>query len=237
MEPSDLQAVETLKNLSDKATKKTIKAKTPALISLDGVESLFTDKKEIALANNLYKKYIKDYNLETTSDKNLLRQLIYLEVFHHRLQDMANDFNAEDGAVPTEIIESLHKNLNQILSLKEKLGLTRDKKEEIQTDAFKALELLKKKFTIHRENNQASRTLICPHCGKMVILVIRTEAWEAKKHPFFKDRVLGNEHLIKLYQSGKITKEDVGKVLDCSSSYVDWLITKWSLGINNNINT
>ena len=47
--------------------------------------------------------------------------------------------------------------------------------------------------------------------SEMVMLKIRTEAWEAQKHPFFKDRVLYNKHLVKLYQSGIISKEDVSE--------------------------
>jgi len=39
------------------------------------------------------------------------------------------------------------------------------------------------------------------------MLKIRTEAWEAQKHPFFKDRILANKHLVKLYKDKKITKK------------------------------
>jgi len=195
------------------------------------VVEFFQDSAEIALAKELQAKYLADYDLETISDKQLLRQLIYLEVFHiTRLQKSANDFHATNGVIPIQLVDSLHKNINQIVTLKDKLGLTKDKEEELlQSDSYKALELLKKKFKVWRENNQASRTIICPHCGKMVMLKIRTEAWEAQQHPFFKDRLLGNSHLIALYKDKKITKEDVGKILEVSPDYCDWLLNKWPL--------
>jgi hypothetical protein len=51
-------------------------------------------------------------------------------------------------------------------------------------------------------------------------------AWEAQKHPFFKDRILANPHLMHMFKEGKITKHDVAKVLMTSLDYVDWLIKK-----------
>jgi hypothetical protein len=66
----------------------------------------------------------------------------------------------------------------------------------------------------------------------MVMLKMRTEAWEAQKHPYFKDRLLGNEQLIRLYKLGKLTKEDVASVLGTSPDYTDWLINKWRVDID-----
>jgi len=57
-------------------------------------------------------------------------------------------------------------------------------------------------------------------------LKIRTDAWEAQNHPFFKDRVLANKHLLKMYLDKKISRKDVALVLDCSSDYIDWMIKK-----------
>jgi DNA-directed RNA polymerase subunit RPC12/RpoP len=210
----------------------TDKADLPELVSKRtlklGVDGLFTDKEEIKLAKELEKKYLSEYTIESVSDKNLLYYLIYLEVLHTaKLQKAANEFTASNENLPTWLLDSIHKNINQIIEIKDKLGLT--KKEEVANDAYKSLEMLRKKFKLWCENNQASRTLVCPHCSQMVMLKIRTTQWEAQKHPFFKDRLLGNEHLIRLYKQGKLTKEDVANVLGTSSQYTDWLITKWSV--------
>jgi hypothetical protein len=66
----------------------------------------------------------------------------------------------------------------------------------------------------------------------MIMLKIRMESWEAQKHPFFKDRLLGNEQLIRLYKLGKLTREDVAAILGTSADYADWLINKWSVDVN-----
>lgn len=194
------------------------------------ISSMFTDKNERKLAKELLNKYLKDYVIETISDKNTLIQLVYLEILHtYRLQTLINSTYKDTSNIPLQLVDTLHKNINQITMLKEKLGLSKGKKEEAQSEPFKALQLLKKKFKQWRENNQGSRTIICPHCAKLVLLKIRTEAWEAIGHPFFKDRILGNEHLIRLYKEGTIKKEDVAKVLCVSDDYIDWLIKRWKI--------
>lgn len=63
----------------------------------------------------------------------------------------------------------------------------------------------------------------------MVLLKIRTDKYDAIKHPFFRDRILTNEHLLKIYKEGKITKEDVAKVLGTSNDYVDFILDKYYL--------
>jgi hypothetical protein len=61
----------------------------------------------------------------------------------------------------------------------------------------------------------------------MNILLVKPDAWESQKHPFFSDRILGNEHLIKLYNEGKVSKEDLALIFEVSSDYIDWLVNKW----------
>jgi hypothetical protein len=56
---------------------------------------------------------------------------------------------------------------------------------------------------------------------------MRTSAWEAQAHPFLKDTVLANEHLIDLYKNRKLSKEDVALILGTSADYTRWLISKW----------
>jgi len=55
---------------------------------------------------------------------------------------------------------------------------------------------------------------------------MKTEAWESQKHPFFRDRVIYNKELFKLYHEGKIGKKDVAAVLETSEDYIDWVINK-----------
>jgi ribosomal protein L37AE/L43A len=94
-------------------------------------------------------------------------------------------------------------------------------------DGFAYIQKLKEKFLRWESENQGSRTMVCPHCSKMMILRVKPDVWEAAKHPFFKDKILANPHLVKLYKAGKLSAEDVGLVLSASPAYVEWLVRRW----------
>jgi len=190
------------------------------------VENMFIDREEKKEARSLLKKYLNHYSFEHISEKNTVKQLVFLEVFHNRLQRELNTYHKEAQPAPPKTVESLHANLNQISALKNQLGIRKDKEKHSQSDAYIALETLKKKFKKWREENQGSRTLSCPHCGKLIMLRIRTDIWEAQRHPFFVDRFLANKHLMTLLKEAKISKLDVARVLDVSVDYVDWLLDK-----------
>lgn len=199
---------------------------------------LLTSEKKWALAR--FENYKASYHIESLSDLQLLEELVFREALQERYkkkiaklakparkrkktQDDKDKPKVTTEVVPKYVINALDENLDKILIIKEKLGLFEEKKGE---DPFQYIQRLKKKFKKHREENQGSRTIICPHCSKMVMLKIRTKAWEALKHPFFKDRWLANKYLWKLYKEGKITKEDMAEVLHCPTDYVDWLDEK-----------
>ena len=190
------------------------------------VESMFTNTKEKKEARKLLLKYLNNYTFENISEKNTVKQLVFLEVFHVRLQDELNVYSAEAQPTPIKTVEAMHGNLREISLLKAQLGIRKDKEKTFQSDAYLTLETLKKKFKNWREENQGSRTLSCPHCGKMVMLKILTDVWEAQKHPFFIDRFIANKHLMMLLKEGTITKRDVAKVLETSQDYIDWLLDK-----------
>lgn len=185
----------------------------------------FSKKEERKFAKGLLDKYLADYTIETISDKNTLKDIIYLEVLQTRLEDKLNQFFDEDlKAIPLDLIELLHKNTDAISKLKATLGLNKGKDKQ---NSFDALEHLKKRFKKWRDNNQASRTLKCPYCTKFILLKISTEAWEAMKHPFFKDTVIYNEHLFAhLNEQVVIDRDFIAKVLTVSPDYVDFIINK-----------
>ena len=87
------------------------------------MRDLFSDNKEKKLAIELVDKYLGDYVIETVSDKNTLKQLIYLETLHTRLSDNLNTFKTEDKIPPPQLIDALHKNVTHITTLKNQLQL------------------------------------------------------------------------------------------------------------------
>ncbi len=212
------------KKLSDRELTAKTEMVINAVDSKIDIDKLFTEKKEKKLAKELLRKYLKDYIMETVSDRNILSQLIYLEVMQFRFQKDANKFHKESKAMPAVLVNQIHENIRMIVDLKKLLDDTSGKKD----DETKVLTKLKRKYKIWLKENQLHRTMVCPYCGKMVLLKIKTDCYDAVKHPFFRDRVLTNEHLMFMYLNNKITKLDVAKTLGTSEDYVDWLISKYS---------
>jgi hypothetical protein len=182
-------------------------------------------KGEKRWANNQFKSYRERYHIENFSDLEILSELVFRETLQQRTKKKIEKFTSKgkgkdnNTVIPQHLLSFLDENLERILTLKEKLGLFEDK----TTDPFQHIQTLKKKFKKWLSENQGSRSFPCPHCSKMIMLKIRTDKWESKKHPFFKDRILANKHLWEMYKEGKITKEDVAKVLGTSDRYINWL--------------
>lgn len=183
---------------------------------------------ELKPAKKSFNDYRKRYHIDSLSDLHLLEELVYKETLLQRTKEQIskateNKRLKDANYVPTHLHQVEDDMINTIVMLKERLGLF---KAQDNQDPFQYIQTLKKKFNKWMEENQGSRTFPCPHCLQMIMLKIRTDIWEAQKHPFFKDKILSNEKLWKLYKDGKITKLEVAEVLGTSEAYVDWLERK-----------
>jgi len=181
-------------------------------------------------AHYKFEEYREHYHLTQYSDLQLLEDLVYNEYCADELKKkmikVEAKYKKEDKefTTPTYLISSMKTLMDQILLIKDKLGMFSDKKNK---DGFDYVQLLKDKFKKWEEENQGSRTFVCPHCAKMLMLHVKPDVWEVQEHKFFRDKILTNDHLIKLYKDQKITKTDCAKILGVSSAYIDWLIQKW----------
>lgn len=186
----------------------------------------FTSRAERRLAESLLSKYLSEYEIVTVADKNALQQLIYLEVLHVRLQEKLDDMYSKDiKAIPQDIVYTMHQNSTAILKIKDTLGLNRAKQEKL--GFYDAMAHLQRRFGKWLESNQASRTIKCPHCQEHVLLKMRTEAWEALKHPWFKDNMIYNQHLFNNYgRKVTINDEFIAACLGTSKDYISWMIAK-----------
>jgi len=185
-----------------------------------------------------FEEYTQIYHITQFSDLQLLESLIFYEIAEERMKISIDEKKTafekknkelpekdqKEYSIPTYIHDALNSNLEQILILKEKLGLINANTGD---DVFKHFKILENKFKIWCEENQGSRTFTCEHCSKTNVLYIKPDVWESQGHKFFKDRILCNEHLIKLYKEKKISAEDVSSVLGTSPAYTSWLIKKW----------
>lgn len=196
------------------------------MFEFDGVGLNSTEKK---WGKKRFEAYKERYHIDNLSDLQLLSELVFREAIQNRTKQQIETYTnskttSDKPKIPSNLLSALDENLDKILSLKKELGLLQEVKGD---DPFKYVQQLKKKFKKWLEENQGSRTIKCPHCSKMIMLKIRTDKWEVKKHPYFKDSILTNKHLVKLYKEGKLTKEDCAKILGCSKFYIDWLVEKW----------
>lgn len=189
------------------------------------------DTNEKRLGHKKFKDYIEKYNISSLSDLSLLEELVYLELLADKIkvniaekQEKCIVDNKEFN-VPKFLIDSMNVNFEQIIAIKDKLGMFENKDGN---DGFAYIQKIKEKFKRWEEENQASRTMVCPECSKMILLRIKPEVWEIQKHPFFQDKLLANKHLVVLYKAGKITAEDVGLILETSPAYTNWLLKRWN---------
>lgn len=194
-------------------------AKEKEAQELSSIEWIGLSKKEKEKATEKYKQYREKYNISKLSDTEDLKTLIQTEIIIERIQEK---IGAEERIPKKGIIDSLTSLQRQVNELKARLGLhTEDKKND-----FDRIQLLKKKYRKWMDENQLSRETKCPNCSKVFLLRMRTDKYEPQKHPYLKDNILCNEHLLKLYKEQKITKEDVANVLGCGVFYVDWILNK-----------
>jgi len=200
---------------------------------LADIKSLFTDPDEIKECEKSLAKYMSDYIPETVSDINILRSVIYLEIFNKKLQKKLDDFEKVDNRSIININELILKNLEKILKLKESIGMTKDKKSTERGSLEEKISLWKKQFDLWLRNNAASRYRVCPHCGQDIMLRIRMDKWDLVKHPFFKDRILHNKTLmdayIKFINGKPVIADDnfISNVLEASPDYLKWLTDRF----------
>ena len=188
--------------------------------------------KEHKWAKKRFLEYQDNYYINRFSDKQLLEELVFFEAIQERykakITELAETKVETDGKKRTEVVSksilnSISDNLEQIVNLKEKLGLLdKDDMNEAEAESLKM-----KKFQKWMAQNQACRETKCPHCSKMILLTIRADKYDSKKHPYFWDRHLVNISAWKLYWQKKITKLELAKVMlgeeTTLPDYIDWV--------------
>ena len=187
---------------------------------------------EQTLGREKFVQYRKNYpQLNKLSNLQLLEELVWLECLQERYKTQVGIVtkpkpDKDTGELkieplPKYLSDSVAANLEQIMTLKTKLGLFEDQKT---LDAFKDMEELKKKAAEYRKTHPLSFKCTCPFCTKIFFLKRRTDSYEPFKSPFYADdKILKNDELHSLYKQGIITKEHEAKVLGVSPDYIDWL--------------
>ncbi len=179
---------------------------------------LFTDEKEQKLAETRFRNYIESNELESSSDLDTLKSLVYNEIFEQRIQGELNKLASDGKYPPDKLIKSLVEVQNQKASLKVKLGI--DKKED-ESDDLSALQLLQKRVEKHINQNRAEFTIFlgweCDKCGfkdqESYLLYKPIKDFKILKHPFFAGKYLFSYPIVKDVKDGKLSKQDATRYL------------------------
>jgi hypothetical protein len=110
-------------------------------------------KYENKLGHEKFDEYCAIYHITQFSDLQLLEELVYREILQERFKEQIDSQKAKHDAkqksvkeedqteftIPTYTIEAMNENLEQVLSLKDNLGLLSNKEGD---DGFKYLQQL-----------------------------------------------------------------------------------------------
>lgn len=184
---------------------------------------LFTDPEEIKISEERFREYLKNNELESIGEIDTLRSLIFCEVFEIRIQKELNKMGA-DNKVPFEkVTKQLTDIQNQKMTLKVKLGIDRDAKEDSDLTKLQMLEKRYEQYILeHRNEYSLAYVFTCKKCKtkdvEMVLVRRRVKDFTALRHPWFAGRYLFNYEILKDVKSKKISKHDAWRYLCCAST-------------------
>lgn len=174
---------------------------------------------EQKLAEERYKSYLETHDIESLSDLDTLRSLVYLEVYQDRIQKIINSQDYASDKLTKQLVDIQ----NQKRDLKIRLEIDRP---ENKVDDLTALQRLQKKMNTYIQFNRNEFTTCCAECGTILLLrrKCNKENFQNLKHPMFSGRFYYNSRAIQLVKEGKLTKEQYSWVFHTSPQYVDWCI-------------
>ena len=180
---------------------------------------LFPDAEEQKLAEEKFKDYLLNNEIETSSDLDTLRSLIFTEILEGRIHKEFNK-DAESNKAPNSYLtKQLVEIQDQKAKLKIKLGIDRADEEK---DDLSALELHQKRvdkyINEHKSEFSFGLGFQCESCGhknyETFLMYKRIKDFDAViKHPWFVGRWLFNYPIIKDVKDGKLSAEDATRYL------------------------
>jgi hypothetical protein len=172
-------------------------------------------------ALQLYDRYVTEHSFESLAEKSTLVNLVYLEILNDRIKlFIEQEGKDKSGAIPIRMTEQLIENTNQIMSLKEKLGLMRDAESESSLDLKRELE---EKALIYYNEHAGETYVKCPECQSLFRLLMKIDGLEPAKATFFKGTTLYNQKLMELYHYKKITLDEMAEILGVNTKYITFI--------------
>jgi len=176
---------------------------------------------ELERALSLYYKYLDENSFENLAEKSSLITLVYLEILKERIQEFIKKEEIEkNGAIPLQMAEKILEIDTQIMEIKEKLSMLKDKND---STFVKTWEELKKKALTYYNEHAGCTTVKCPHCQKLFNLLMDVSNLTPEKCSFFRGTTLYNEKLMKLYEEKRLTIDEVAEILGVHPKYINFI--------------
>lgn len=173
---------------------------------------IFLDPKEQNLAEERFRSYLVAHEIESVSEIDTLKSLIFNEIFETRIQNELNKLH-KDGKLPSDrMTDQLTNVQNQKLELKVKLGID---SEEKAVSELTGLQILKDRCEKYINAHKNEFTITAPD-GTLLLLRRKVKDFDTMKHPWFAGRWLFNYEILKDVKDGKLSKSDAWRYL-CAS--------------------
>lgn len=173
---------------------------------------------EIKKALELYNNYTSENSFESLAEKTTLTNLVYLEILKERMQlFIKKEGEEKEGAIPLNMTEKVLELDTQIMTLKEKLGMLKDKNTNSPLEIIKEL---KEKALKYYEEHAGETYVKCPYCLQLFRLLAKIDNLEPTKAVMFKGTTIYNQKLMELYHNKKLTIEEIAEILGVHSKYV-----------------
>lgn len=207
------------KNLSQEELEKLVDTQIDKKELANSFSGLLKD--EIKKATDLYYEYIEENSFESLAEKSTLINLVYLEILKNRIQEfIKTESETKQGAIPLAMTEKLMELDTQIISLKEKLGMLKEKNNDSAIGLFNEL---KEKALKYYEENAGETYVKCPECQSLFRLLMKIDNLAPAKATFFQGTTLYNIKLMQLYHEKRITLEEMAEIFGVHTKYIEFI--------------
>jgi len=184
---------------------------------------------EIKTANNLYANYVNGYHIDSFTDLENLKTLVFNTILEDRIRkSMEPEFEDKDGnkleyRIPNKfVLDSLTSMQKQNLDLKNKLGLNKTKKIGWMDFWQEFLEKINKHAVTHR----GAFTFKCPNCGELKLLLRKVDDYNTFDWACFRSTDIYSETVMELIDEKKIDYTRAAEIFGCSPEYMDGIYNR-----------
>jgi hypothetical protein len=212
------------KNKTDEEIKELIEKEIEAENIIQSLAFCIDDEEKI-FATDLYQRYTDTCSFENEADKDSLLHLIDQELLAARIKkELKKEYEKGNPTIPLQMVDQLDSVIDRIGTLKEKLGLTsQDKQQNSWSQYWNKLEA--KCLNYYKEHAAETYTR-CPKCQHIYTLLMKVDDKEKISATFFKGTKIYNRKLFSLYHEKRLTEVELAEILGVSSLYINYIYSE-----------